>query len=437
VRAPVASRQPLAQGGDLRIDRQGSIAGNAAPAVKRSSESAGRQRALLRLIAFEPSQMPECGRQFVSTTVWRPMPDLHGPRARIRCVRSFAMCALGLAAATALLAVATGPAGATSCERPLQAAPAQLPAAIVVATDCGRYRFDRRGRVDFRRGFALPVPPGANYYMDLTWYRIRGGRLTIGHRLRTLWRSEARFRQRYVGMGAVASSRRAVAFSTFHGRRQSLFVARPGQAARFVASDETPLGFSGSGALVSQRRSTLLLRDGRDWRARRLISGASDVVFDHGAHAVYFLARGRLERFDGARITQLATLASLRVGRRPQIEPLRRLVSVRSARRLAVLRGDGSVFASTPLPRPLARADLVSSALAADDRSSAVAFTATRGNTAYGPRGRELVYLLRPGATAARVLFRERLTFAGCERGASLSWRAAGCSTPRPRAESR
>ncbi len=300
---------------------------------------------------------------------------------------------------------------------------ARLPAAIVVTTDCGRYRFDRRGRVSFRRGFALPVPPGANYYIDLTWYRIRGGRLTIGHRLHTLWRSQARFRQRYVDIGAVASSRRAVAFSIFHGRRQSLLVARPGQAEHVVATGETPLGFSGSGALVSQRRSTLLLRDGIDWRARRLISGASDVVFDHAAHAVYFLARGRLERFDGARISQLATLASLRVGRRPQIEPLGRLVGVRSARRLVVLRNDGSVFASTPLPRPLARADLVSSALAADDRSSAVAFTATRGNTAYGPRGSELLYLLRPGATAARVLFRERLTFAGCERGASLSWR--------------
>jgi hypothetical protein len=293
----------------------------------------------------------------------------------------------------------------------------------MVTTDCGRYRFDRRGRVSFRRGFALPVPPGANYYMDLTWYRLRGGRLTIGHAKRTLWRSQARFGQRYVDMGAVASDRRAVAFTIFHGRRQSLFVARLGKAERLVATGETPLGFTGSGALVSQRRWTLLLRGGPDWRPRWLIGGASDVVFDHSAHAVYFVAGGRLERFDGARITRLATLASLGVGRRSQIELLGRLVGLRSERRLVVLRDDGSVFASTPLARPLKRADFVSSALAADDRSSAVAFTVTRGNTAYGSRGSELVYLLRPGATAARVVYRERLTFAVCERAASLSWR--------------
>jgi hypothetical protein len=68
-------------------------------------------------------------------------------------------------------------------------------------------------------------------------------------------------------------------------------------------------------------------------------------------------------------------LATLGVGARPQIEPLGRLVGVRSARRLVVLRDDGRVFASTQLPRPLKRADVVSSALAADARGRAVAFT--------------------------------------------------------------
>jgi hypothetical protein len=117
----------------------------------------------------------------------------------------------------------------------------------------------------------------------------------------------------------VVSGRAAVAFSTFQGRRQSLFVARLGQPERLVAGGETPLGFT---------------------RAR-----------------------------------------------------------------------------------PLKRADFVSSALAADARSSAVAFTASRGNSGDGSHGNELVYLLRPGARAARVVYRERLRFAVCERMASLSWR--------------
>ena len=333
----------------------------------------------------------------------------------------------GLAfAAVALLssAAAPGARAGVSCASAMPARAARLPAPIVVTTDCGRFRIDERGRVSFHHGFALPVPAGTSYYMDLTWYRLRGGHLIIGHRKRTLWHSRARFRGRYVDIGAVASSRAAVAFSIFHGRRQSLFVARQGQAERLVATGETPLGFTSRGVLISLRRWTLLLRGGPDWRPRRLIRGATNVVFDHAAQAVYFVAGGRLERFDGVRITMLATLASLRVGRSPQIEPLGRLVGVHSLRRLVVLRSDGSVLASTELPRPLRRADVgVASALAADGDADAVAFTVTRGNTAYGSDGSELVYLLRAGTKAARVVFRERMSFAVCERGAELAWR--------------
>jgi hypothetical protein len=343
---------------------------------------------------------------------------------------------LGRSALTCTAAVVFGSgagAGSTagaSCASRASAEVARLPAPIVVTTDCGRYRFDRSGRVSYRRGFALPVPPGTTaYYPDLTWYRVRAdhryGRLTIGHGKHTLWRSHGRrFRDAQdSGVGAVVSGRTAVAFSVFHGRRLYLYAARLGQAERLVATGETPLGFTAGGALVSERLRTLLLRRGPVWRPRRLWSGAGDVVFDHAARAVYFVRRGRLERFDDSGVTRLATLTSLRVGRRPQIEPLGRLVGVHSSSRLVVLRADGSVFASTALPRPARHADVVSSALAADADADAVAFTVTHGNSAYGSRGSELVYLLRPGETAARVVFRERLRFAVCERAAELAWR--------------
>jgi hypothetical protein len=343
----------------------------------------------------------------------------------------FGRSAVTFAAAVVFGSVAgAGSAAGASCASRMSAGVAWLPAPIVVMTDCGRYRFDRRGRVSHRRGFALPVPPGTTaYYPDLTWFRLRSdhrnGRLTIGHGKRTLWRSRGRhFRDaRDSGIGAVVSARTAVAFSVFRGRRLSLYVACLWQAERLVATGETPLGFTAGGALISERRWTLLLRRGPDWRSRRLSSGASDVVFDHAAHAVYFVARGCLERFDGARVTRLARLSSLRVGERPQIEPLGRLVGVHSSRRLVVLRTDGRVFASTALPRPARRADVVSSALAVDGDADAVAFTVTHGNSAYGSRGSELVYLLRPGEPAARVVFRERLRFAVCERAAELAWR--------------
>jgi hypothetical protein len=340
-------------------------------------------------------------------------------------MRSLGGSALGLAAVAAISSILAPEApAAASCASPPPTTAAGLPASIVVTTDCGRYRFDRRGRVSFRPGFARPVPAGASYYADLTWYRVTGGHLTIGYGKRTLWRSRSRFREGYgVGIGPVVRGRAAVAFSTFHGGLQSLFVARLGEPERLVAIGETPLGFTRAGALVSERRWTLLLRRGPDWHSRPLASGASDVVFDHATGTVFFVDRGLLERFSGARVTPLATLASLAVGRRPQIEPRGLLVSLHSARRLVVLRADGRVFATTRLPRPLKRADSVSSAVATDAHSSAVAFTVSRGNTTSGSRGREFVSLLRPGATAARIVYRERLTFAVCERMADLSWR--------------
>jgi hypothetical protein len=348
--------------------------------------------------------------------------DLRGLLVRMRCVARLATSVLAFAAAAALaLLVAREGLAAGSCASRAPVTAARLPVPVVVTTDCGRYRFDRGGRVSFRRGFALPVPPRANYYMDLTWYRVDGGHLTIGHGMRTLWHSRGRF-ARYADMGVVASSRAAIAYSIFHGRRQSLFVALLCQPERLVAIGETPLGFTSEGGLVTERRATLLLRGGPGWQARRVVSGASDVVFDHAMRSVFFVAQDQLERFDGVRVRRLATLGSLHVGPRPQIEPLGRLVGLHSARRLVVLRLDGSVFASTPLPRPLMRVDRVSSALVADAEAGAVAFTATRGNTAGGSVGDELVYLLRSRATAARVIYRERLRFAVCERAADVSW---------------
>jgi hypothetical protein len=354
--------------------------------------------------------------------------DLRRRLARISCMRSFGGSALAVAAAAAvsLLFAPEAPAAASCAARTPVAAP-RLPAPVVVTTDCGRYRFDGRGHVSFRRGFALPVPVGTTgYYADLNWYRVSAGHLTIGHAKRALWHSRGRF-ARYGDMGVAVSDRAAIAFSTFHGRRQSLFVARLGQAERLVASGETPLGFTRAGALISDRRWTLPLRRGPDWQVRTIARGASDVVFDHTTDSVYFVAHGRLMRFDGARVTQLATLAALGLGRRPEIEPLGRLVGLHSAQRLVVLRDDGRLVAATPLPRPLKRADVVSSALAAI--ADAVAFTVSRSNTAYGSSGSELVYLLRRGREG-----RGSSTASGCRTPSASAWpacpgAAAGCST--------
>jgi hypothetical protein len=68
-----------------------------------------------------------------------------------------------------------------------------------------------------------------------------------------------------------------------------------------------------------------------------------------------------------------------------------------------VVRRDGAVISSTALPHLKLRTDRVSSDAAADARGD-VAFTATRGNTAYGSKGTETVYLLSRGAHACFAL---------------------------------
>jgi hypothetical protein len=80
------------------------------------------------------------------------------------------------------------------------------------------------------------------------------------------------------------------------------------------------------------------------------------------------------------------------------------------------------VFASTLLPRGRTRVDGISSQLSAAPDGRAVAFTSTRGDTAYGSRGTETVYLLRSGSDAAQPIHTERVDFAACERNADLAW---------------
>ena len=65
---------------------------------------------------------------------------------------------------------------------------------------------------------------------------------------------------------------------------------------------------------------------------------------------------------------------------------------------------------------------MVSSPVVANPTGTAVAFAATRGNTANRSRGRETVYLLRAGQGQAQRLYSERLQFKGCERAANLAW---------------
>jgi hypothetical protein len=140
------------------------------------------------------------------------------------------------------------------------------------------------------------------------------------------------------------------------------------------------------------------------------------------AGELVYLRGDRLLSVDGVRVRRLGTLRTLRITGRPTVEPLGRLVGVRDRGRLVVLDYSGRVFASTTLPKQPMSADGISSLLAVNAAGTAVAFTATSGNTAYGSNGVERVYVLAAGETQAERVYQQELDFKVCERMAWLSW---------------
>jgi hypothetical protein len=259
------------------------------------------------------------------------------------------------------------------------------------------------------------------YPADGTWYKLEDRHLVVGRWHRRLWRSQRRFVPGY-DVGAVTIGPHALAFS--FGGSARLFVAALGSAEREVADGEYPLGWTRGGDLFTHTNGggKLRLRHANGDLAATLPGKVLGYTFDRLNGEVVFTQNGRVLRTDGSKTIRIASLARLGLPRRPEIDPLGRLLALRDRRRIAVLRRDGSLFASTALPRRRSRVDGVSSALTASLDGRSVAFTLTRGNTAYGSRGGETVYLLRAGARRAARLHTEHMRFAICERGASLAW---------------
>ena len=333
---------------------------------------------------------------------------------------------LALALLVAATAVAPGTSAGGKCAGVLPHAPSGLPATLVVTTDCGRYRLTPGSDAVYIGPWRSPVPSVARgYWMDLTWYGRSHGHLLIGRGRERLWRSHDTYRGPINSdIGGVAVGGEGVAFSFFRGRRSDLYIAPYGGRERLVARGEAPLGFVRSGALVTwQDKSHALVLRSSSGRFERLIaSHAIEPQRDLHSGMLVYRVRHRLFVFDGARPRQIAGLYRLGVRGTPQIEPLGRLVAVRDQRRLVVVRYDGSLMASTALPRRPKPADMVSSSVVANQAGTAVAFTATKGNTAYGSSGRETVYVLEGGDGQARPMLTEPVTFKVCERTASLSW---------------
>jgi hypothetical protein len=211
------------------------------------------------------------------------------------------LCAAAAAGLLASVASASGAAPVRSCAVPSLDRVRGLPASVVATTSCGRFEIDAGGRVRFIGPKTLPVPPGVNWYQDLSWYLVARGHLVVGSGEQRQWRSQATYpTSRGSGVGAVAVSHGRVAFSfaapPAGWKRPTLYVARGGGAERAVARGETPIGWTAGGSLVTWGRAgSLRVRDGAGRLVRTLAGSVYTFVFDPGSHALFFLANGRYD----------------------------------------------------------------------------------------------------------------------------------------------
>lgn len=338
-------------------------------------------------------------------------------------------------AALVLLAAGNAQAGASSgvCAQALPPAPVGLPAPVAVTTRCGRFRLEPSGNVVFERARTSPVPRVAQGYspQDLTWYGFARGHLLIGRGLRQLWRSHDRYPGTYPGnVDAVVLGPGELAFSYYVSFRKPprLYFARYRGRERVVARGETPLTFLASRKLIAwrERGRALVLRASSGRLERLIATNVAALQVDRRSGLLLFRTGDDLLLFDGDAVRELASLRSLGLNRRTTlVELLGRHVAAHDGNRLVVLDYEGHVVSSTALPGRIESADRVSSPIVANAAGTAVAYTATLGNTAYGSQGRETVYVLSAGEQRARPVFSEDLEFKLCERMASLAWRGS------------
>ena len=309
-----------------------------------------------------------------------------------------------------------------------QHGPGGLPATLSLETRCADFQLRPDGSVR-PNGHGIvydETPRGSIGFADGSWWSRVGGRLTAHRGPARLWRSSRRY-PRLFELQAAAVGTSAVAFT--YGSR--LFVATGGYRAmeRPIARDERPLGWSRDGLLFS----SLGPGDGGDVRVREADGTLVAVVqrrprafrFDAATRTILTVTRdGRVERFDGRTATSLARLRELGMPLWSWIEPLAGgLVGIVAQRRVAILRADGSLFASAIFPRGRRWNVAGNSGLVADADGDAVALTLTEGNSGYASDGAEWLLVLREGDRVARVLHRQPLTFAVCERWTTLAWR--------------
>ncbi len=316
-------------------------------------------------------------------------------------------------------------AAAPACARSVSSVPLGLPAPVRITTTCaiytvfpsGRIRVGARPlRVDAGITAMLVAGPGATVVQ-------RGARIAVLRGGRAVFRSRGHFRAAgvfaLIGPRAVASG-----YENYEPRAaEALYVAPLHGDEREIARGERPLGWMRSGTLLTTCASGVCLRDSTGALLRRLRTRVREVRFEPARSSLLALSHsGVLERYD-EHWHRLRDLRTLGFGDQVSFEPLAGgLIGVLEGRHVAVLRADGSLFASAWFrPRRGAFSVAGESGLVANAAASAVAFAVTIGDNG-GGRGRESLYVLHAGDRRASKLYGAAMKFVICERWASVAW---------------
>jgi hypothetical protein len=286
---------------------------------------------------------------------------------------------------------------------------ARLPAPVTIATGHVRLRIARDGSISRAGEPRSSSPQDAVLYPGTgVWFISRAGHLVVGRGRTRLWRSHGEFKSRYQ-VGLITAGSHAVAFQHDH----TLYLGPLRGAERPIASRELPLGWTSEGLYTySYPDRALLLRSDAGRVLKVIARRPLEYDYDLANGGLYFLTHRSLMTAHGERTHRLASLVGLGMSPQPWLQPLGRLLELEDNGRLVVLRGDGSVFASTAL------SEGVFGPLATSPDGRAVAFISVSSQRAPTT---ETVSVLRQGAHAAVPVHRERVLDVPCA-GEGLEW---------------
>jgi hypothetical protein len=323
------------------------------------------------------------------------------------------LCAL----AAAVLAPGSASQAASQCGSSLPVAPAGLLAPVVFRTTCGSYRAGGDGTVTHTHAVRSPWGAPSRFRIG-----VRDDHVVLVEDGRVRWRSKRVFTSPESDFDSVAFGKHSLAFSFVHGR---LWVSRLDAHEHAVGWSEGALAWTKRGDLLTvrlrHRKPNLAVRDRNGSHPRLIARQPKNYLVDDAAQTViYVTAFGSLVRSDGRTKQTLADLGSLGFGLRATLQVLpRNMIAISSPERLALLRGDGSLFAAIKYPADAAGLTHGwPTFTVADDRvGAAVELLRPKGGTAG-----EDVYVLRPGDVQGRRLARLQDDWVGCGWMVTMSW---------------